>query len=107
MSVPEAAARTVPDDAFLLDVREIDEWQAGHAPSATHIPLGELQQRVAEVPQDATVYVICRMGGRSAHAAAWLNHTGRQAVNVEGGMQSWAATGREMVGEGGHEPFVA
>jgi rhodanese-related sulfurtransferase len=105
--VPEIDARAVPDDAFLLDVREHDEWRAGHAPTAVHIPLGELQVRADEVPAEHTVYVICRVGGRSAHAAAWLNHIGRDAVNVGGGMNAWAAAGRPMVSEAGQEPFVA
>ncbi|MER6172929.1 rhodanese-like domain-containing protein [Streptosporangium sp. NPDC001681] len=107
MSVPEVEARAVPDDAFLLDVRENDEWRAGHAPGAVHIPLGELQSRVDEVPKDAPVYVICRVGGRSANAAAWLNHVGRDAINVGGGMQSWEMAGRSMVAESGQDPFVA
>lgn len=107
MSVPETAAHVVPEDAFLLDVREDDEWRAGHAPTAVHIPLGQLQARVGEVPAEVPVYVICRSGGRSAHAAAWLNHVGRRAVNVGGGMRSWAGAGRPMVGENGGEPFVA
>ncbi|MDF5752991.1 rhodanese-like domain-containing protein [Spongiactinospora sp. TRM90649] len=107
MNVPEIEARAVPGDAYLLDVRENDEWRAGHAPTATHIPLGELQARVAEVPDDATVYVVCRVGGRSAQATAWLNHIGRQAVNVGGGMQSWAAAGLTMTSESGQPPYVA
>ncbi|MBG0827056.1 rhodanese-like domain-containing protein [Planomonospora sp. ID67723] len=107
MTVPEVEAQAVPNDAFLLDVREDDEWHAGHAPGAVHIPLGELQTRVAEVPKDVPVYVVCRVGGRSAHAAAWLNQVGCDAVNVGGGMQSWAFAGRPMVSETGQEPFVA
>lgn len=107
MMVPEIAANAVPEDAYLLDVREIDEWQAGHAPQATHIPLGELQARVEELPHDTEVYVICRVGGRSAQAAMWLNHIGRKAINVDGGMQSWAAAGRPMVSETGAAPYVA
>ncbi|MFC4062979.1 rhodanese-like domain-containing protein [Planomonospora corallina] len=107
MNVPEVEARAVPDEAFLLDVREHDEWRAGHAPAAVHIPLGELQARVEEVPADVPVYVVCRVGGRSAHAAAWLNHVGREALNVEGGMRSWAGAGRPMVSETGQDPFVA
>ncbi|MFB9889484.1 rhodanese-like domain-containing protein [Planobispora takensis] len=107
MNIPEVDVHAVPDDAFLLDVREDDEWHAGHAPEALHIPLGELQARVEELPKDAAVYVICRVGGRSAHAAAWLNAVGRDAINVGGGMQSWAFAGRPMVSESGHEPFVA
>jgi rhodanese-related sulfurtransferase len=107
MSVPEIDVQAVPDDAFLLDVRETEEWRAGHAPTAVHIPLGELQARVEEVPKDAPVYVICRLGGRSANAAAWLNHVGWDAINVDGGMQSWNLAGRPMIGENGGDPFVA
>nr|WP_240506652.1 rhodanese-like domain-containing protein [Thermoactinospora rubra] len=107
MTVPEIPARDVPEDAYLLDVREPGEWLAGHAPDAVHIPLGQLQARVGELPADRTVYVVCRVGGRSYNAAAWLNHIGRHAVNVEGGMQEWAAADRPMVSETGQPPFVA
>lgn len=107
MNVPEIEAAAVPDGVFLLDVREPDEWYAGHAPTAVHIPLGTLQQRVDELPAGQPVYVVCRVGGRSANAAAWLNHMGREAINVEGGMRSWAAAGRPMVAEHQGEPFVA
>lgn len=107
MSFSEVDVRDVPDDAFLLDVRENDEWQAGHAPTAVHIPLGELQARVEEVPKDAPVYVVCRVGGRSANAAAWLGHVGWDAINVGGGMQAWEFAGRPMVSESGQDPFVA
>ncbi|WP_067173511.1 rhodanese-like domain-containing protein [Microtetraspora niveoalba] len=107
MTFPEIDVKSLPDEAYLLDVREPDEWRAGHAPDACHIPLGELQGRVGELPPDRPIYVICRVGGRSAHAAAWLNHVGREAINVGGGMQSWAAAGLPMVSEGGGTPFVA
>mgnify|MGYP001344879973 FL=1 len=107
VNVPETPVHAVPDDAFLLDVREPEEWVAGHAPGAVHIPLFELPARVAEVPEDATVYVICRVGGRSAQATAWLNRFGRRAVNVAGGMMAWAAAARPMVAENGQEPYVA
>ncbi|GII77673.1 sulfurtransferase [Sphaerisporangium rufum] len=107
MVVPEVDAGAVPDDVFLLDVREPDEWAAGHAPDAVHIPLGALQGRVAELPAGVPVYVVCRVGGRSAQAVAWLNHVGREAVNVGGGMRSWAAAGRPVVAEHGGRPFIA
>jgi rhodanese-related sulfurtransferase len=107
MTLHEVDVKAVPDDARLLDVRELDEWRAGHAPDALHIPLSELQNRVGEVPQGDPVYVICRVGGRSAHAAAWLNHIGWHAINVDGGMQSWAASGRPMVSETGQPPYIA
>jgi rhodanese-related sulfurtransferase len=107
MTVPEIEAKDVPADGYLLDVREQDEWVAGHAPQAVHIPMGELQARVEEVPAGQAVYVVCRVGGRSAHAAAWLNHVGREAVNIGGGMYAWEAAKRPMVSESGQPPFVA
>lgn len=103
----EVPAAVVPEDAWLLDVREQDEWVAGHAPGARHIPLGELGARVAEIPQDQDVYVICRSGHRSGRAAQALAGAGWNAINVAGGMQDWAAAGRPMTAETGREPFVA
>jgi rhodanese-related sulfurtransferase len=107
MTVPEVDARDVPSDAFLLDVREQHEWVAGHAPDAVHIPMSQIQGRVAEVPGDRKVFVVCRVGGRSMQVAAWLNHLGHDAVNVGGGMQSWEGASRPMVSETGAPPFVA
>ncbi|MEU6723526.1 rhodanese-like domain-containing protein [Nonomuraea wenchangensis] len=107
MTVPETEASAVPVDAYLLDVREQDEWLAGHAPEAVHIPMTQIQGRVEEIPADRTVYVVCRVGGRSLQVAAWLNQLGRDAVNVGGGMQSWEAASRPMVSETGQDPFVA
>ena len=71
-AVPEVLSTDLPAEAFLLDVREDDEWAAGHAPDAVHVRLGELGARVGEVPQDREVYVICRSGTRSAYAAQAL-----------------------------------
>ncbi|SRR5260370_3952387 len=105
--VPQVPASAVPGGAWLLDVREHDEWVAGHAPDATHIPLGELRLRTAEIPADQTVYVICRSGQRSARATEALNDAGWQAINVGGGMQDWAVAGRPMVCESGGQPRVA
>jgi rhodanese-related sulfurtransferase len=103
----EVEAASVPDGAWLLDVREDDEWAAGYAPGARHIPLRELGARSAEIPQDQTVYVICRSGARSARAARALADAGWEAVNVAGGMQDWAAAGRAMATDSGAPPFVA
>lgn len=104
--VPVVEVSTVPDDGFLLDVREMDEWRAGHAPRAVHIPLQELAQRAGEVPRDRQVYVLCRVGGRSAQAVQALIDAGWQAANVAGGMQAWALAGREMTSETGADPEV-
>ncbi len=105
--IPEVPASAVPAAAWLLDVREPDEWAAGHAPQATHVPLRELGARTAELPHDQEIYVICRSGNRSARATQALNGAGWRAVNVAGGMQDWAAAGRPMTADSGAEPFVA
>jgi rhodanese-related sulfurtransferase len=104
--VPTVSIGDLPADVALLDVREDDEWTAGHAPDAVHIPLGDLAGRLEELPPDGSLYVVCRSGGRSARATAYLNANGWDAVNVDGGMKSWHAAGRPMVGEHPGEPEV-
>ena len=108
--VPIASVRDLPKEGLaLLDVREPDEWAAGHAPEAVHIPLGDLPARIDELanfPDDRPVYVVCRTGGRSGRAAAWLNASGWDAVNVAGGMKSWHTEGRELVADRPGEPEV-
>jgi len=89
----------LPPGAVLLDVREDDEWTAGHAPEARHLPMSQLTGRLDEVPAVDPLYVICRSGSRSARVVAFLSQQGVPAVNVAGGMQSWAAAGRPMVAE--------
>ena len=107
VQVQEVPAATVPDGAWLLDVRENEEWAAGYAPGARHIPLGELGARSDEIPRTEAVYVICRSGHRSARAALALANAGWEAINVAGGMQDWAAAGRPMATDSGAAPFVA
>jgi rhodanese-related sulfurtransferase len=107
VAVPTVDVGSLPADAFLLDVREDDEWLAGHVEGARHIPLGDVPERVAEVPQDADVYVICKAGGRSAQATRFLIDSGRTAVNVAGGMLAWEAAGRPMVADSALPPYVA
>jgi rhodanese-related sulfurtransferase len=104
---PSVLSTELPPGVFLLDVREDDEWAAGHAPEAVHIPVGTLNERAAEIPQDREVYVICRSGARSAYAANALAGAGWKAVNVADGMTGWAVAGRPMVSETGADPYVA
>ncbi|HEX4493264.1 MAG TPA: rhodanese-like domain-containing protein [Acidimicrobiia bacterium] len=90
-----------PDDAhtmleaggLLLDVREQDEWDAGHVPDAQFIPLGEVGARFGEIPRDRRIVVICRSGARSDRAAQFLASQGFDAVNVSGGMRAWVTGG--------------
>lgn len=105
-SVPSVSAAQVADDAYLLDVREAYEWQAGHAADAVHLPMGEVMARLDEVPVEREVVVVCKVGGRSAQVVEYLNQVGRTAVNLDGGMYAWAAAGRPMVSETGSTPTV-
>lgn len=82
----------------ILDVRNAQEWQAGHVPvnggaSVLHIPLGQLQARIAEVPRGERVLVHCKGGTRSAIAASILERNGIAAENVRGGFDAWLAAG--------------
>jgi rhodanese-related sulfurtransferase len=95
----------IPKDLHILDVREDVEWSHGHIEGAQHIPLMQVMARVAEVPEGQTL-VVCRVGGRSAQAAAYLISQGRNVMNLEGGMIDWAASGRRMVSETGADPQV-
>ncbi|UZJ30489.1 rhodanese-like domain-containing protein [Streptomyces endophytica] len=105
-SVPTVDVDALSAEAFLLDVRENDEWQAGHAEGALHIPMSEFVARYGELtekaPEGDKVYVLCRVGGRSAQVAQYLIQQGVDAVNVAGGMQAWEAAGRPVSdGNGG------
>jgi rhodanese-related sulfurtransferase len=95
----------VKRDQPILDVREQDEWDAGHIENAVHIPLSELPQRISELDLDADYQVTCLRGGRSAQAVQWLAGQGYSVVNVDGGMAAWAEAGLPTVAESG-EPFV-
>ena len=97
----------VTDGATILDVREDDEWVAGHIAGSTHVPMSELVQRVAEVPPVDPLLVVCRVGARSAQVAAWLRGQGRDAYNLTGGLLSWSAAGRPLVTDSGVPGWVA
>lgn len=93
VSVVDAASRRI-EGAFMLDVRESEEWEAGHIPDATLIPLGELQGRLSEIPKDQEVVVVCRSGNRSAQGRDILLQAGYTNVtSMAGGMNDWTAQG--------------
>lgn len=97
---PEDAAAMHERGAVLLDVREDDEWRAGHAPGATHVPLGELSHATGRL-SGRQVLAVCRGGNRSGSAAIVLADAGIQVRNVAGGMSSWAAAGLAVVCDDG------
>lgn len=94
---PSELAEALVRGAALIDVREADEYAEGHVPSALHIPLNDVAGRIAEIPTDVQVYVICAVGGRSLTAASVLRRTGIDAISVAGGTNLWASEGREIV----------
>lgn len=91
---------------WLLDVRERNEWDRGHAPDAHLVPLSELGARLADIPKDEKVLVVCHSGSRSLRATTALRGAGYQAVNVAGGMVAWAESGGGLVADGTDAPRV-
>jgi rhodanese-related sulfurtransferase len=84
------------DKPILIDVRQPDEYNAGHAPSAVNLPLSELPARLAEVPTETPVHVICQAGGRSAQATELLTRHSIDAINIDGGTNAWIQHGHPL-----------
>jgi rhodanese-related sulfurtransferase len=84
-------------EAAVLDVRNPDEYAAGHVAGAVLIPLGELAARQDEIPAGEPLYVICAVGGRSLTATTALVQAGYRAVSVAGGTNGWIERGRPVV----------
>lgn len=95
IDVAELAALHV-GGATILDVRNADEYDIGHVPGAALIPLGELADRVGDVPAGDPLYVICGAGGRSQKACEFLAPQGHDVVNVAGGTGSWVEAGHPV-----------
>ncbi len=85
----EVKQRFDAGEVALLDVREPEEWDAGHIPGAHWIPLGALQRRVGELDPAKEWICVCHLGQRSAMAAEFLQAQGLQAGNLQGGMEAW------------------
>ena len=78
---------------FLLDVRQPEEFRAGHIPGAKLIPLGQLSSRLKELPKNQEIIVVCQSGNRSLSATRQLSGAGYQAINMQGGMSAWSRSG--------------
>jgi rhodanese-related sulfurtransferase len=83
--------------ARLVDVREPDEYEAGHVPGAVLVPLGSVPSALERFGADQATYVICKSGGRSFRACEFLADRGLVGVNVEGGTMAWITSGRDTV----------
>lgn len=88
-----AAALATTAPPFVLDVREPFEWRQAHMPFARHIPMNDVPQHLAELPQDRPIVVVCAHGSRSYSVAAWLNEQGYAATNLSGGVTRWVQSG--------------
>ncbi|MEV4227973.1 rhodanese-like domain-containing protein [Streptomyces bobili] len=98
----EAFAAAWADGALVVDVREADEYAAGHVPGARLMALRTVPARCGELPTDRPVFVICASGNRSRTAADRMNYRGIDAYSVTGGTGAWARAGRRVTA-GSHE----
>ncbi len=110
IEVPTIEVAQVPDPipagVTVLDVREPIEWEHGRIAGAVHIPLTQLPGRVDELPTDQQLLVVCKVGGRSAQATAFLREKGFEAINLAGGLIDWSDAGRPLVADGGGQALV-
>jgi len=96
ISVDELAVRIASGGAVVFDVRNPDEYDAGHVRPASLVPLPEVPSRVEEFPTDVEVLVVCRSGARSAQAVEFLRTQGVNAINVTGGTMAWIQAGHPV-----------
>lgn len=99
---PAEGRRRAEDGAIVLDVRNADEWDAGHVEGSTWIPMAEVQTRRDEIPTDRPIVVVCATGSRSARVTQALTVWGcAEAVNLAGGLVAWEAAGLPIVRDDG------
>jgi len=101
LSPAQAGAALRDEGAIAVDVREVEEWRAGHVDGSVWIPLGELAARAGELPRDRPLVIVCRTGSRSGYAADALAAAGFDARNLAGGLQQWVAADLPLAPAGG------
>ncbi len=97
ISIDDLEALLAGGPVALVDVRQPEEYDAGHVPGAKLIALADVVARVGEIPTDGPVYVICHLGGRSQRAADYYRNMGIEAYSVAGGTQAWEDAGKPTV----------
>jgi rhodanese-related sulfurtransferase len=103
---PEEGNELVESGALLLDIREDNEWVAGHSSIAVHAPMSAIRNSPLPFDSTAKVVVICRSGQRSQGVTAWLDEQGIDAVNYQGGMHDWVRLGGDIVDAAGNPGTV-
>ncbi len=87
---------TIRTEATIIDVREQHEYDEAHVEGVQLIPMSSFVERLAEVPRDETLYIMCAAGGRSAQVTQYLTQEGFDAVNVAGGISAWVGAGHPI-----------
>lgn len=110
-SLPEITAtqanEAIAAGATVLDVREIEEFEAGHIFGAISLPLSTIVDECQRTEIKGYVIVNCRSGARSARATSFLRTLGIDAVNLTGGVIAWVHAGLPLVTDDGTEAFIA
>ena len=101
VSPAEAAERHARGEVEFVDVREPYEWAAGRIAGARHVELARLAAQADAIPRDRPVVFYCRVGARSAMAAAAFRRAGYDASSLDGGLEAWQAEGRPVEPEDG------
>lgn len=83
--------------ARVIDVREVDEYEAGHVPGAVHVPLARVADELAAFAGEGSTFVVCQSGGRSMRACEIASSQGYDVVNVTGGTGAWIRSGHDVV----------
>jgi rhodanese-related sulfurtransferase len=100
------ARQIISEGGVLVDVRTASEWNAGHAPTAMHIPLDQLDRKMSQLPTGVPIVTVCKSGARSAAAARSLAAHGFEVSSVRGGMRSWQNAGGRVIAKSGREGTV-
>ena len=98
----DEAQKLIDEGAQLIDVRADHEWEAGHLPGATHVPLDELPERAGEIDKERPVLLYCRGGNRSTMAAAALAEAGYDASKLSEGIVGWDEAGLPLEPDDGY-----
>ncbi len=104
---PEEAMALLAGDALLVDVRDADEWSAGHPRHAIHIPLGEVSASTPYTTRTRQVIVVSGTGRRAQEAVVHLRVAGVDASVLRGGLRAWVDAGGDLVADAGLEPRIA
>jgi len=103
---PENLESFLSEGYKLIDVREQDEWDAGHHSEARHIPMGTISEKVNEFETSENYIIICRSGGRSGKVCSFMGEEGIESYNLTGGMNKLSLTSEKIINSNGNNGIV-